>query len=119
MSGNRLTELPAPLFGLTDLLTLNASNNRIRAVSSRIAELKNLCWLYLENNALTSLPDEIGALRRLIWLSLRRNKLSDLAGPLTGSRVKDLCVAGNPLTTNAVARSNLKKALPKTKIFWS
>jgi len=97
-----LTEVPAKVFMIANLRTLDLSHNKIVKIPSRvnalapklkaldlasnklsdlpheICELKELQSLNVSGNALVALPDALGALGKLKTLQLKGNKLGAL-----------------------------------------
>ncbi|MHC4395559.1 MAG: leucine-rich repeat domain-containing protein [Planctomycetota bacterium] len=73
-----LTSLPAEIWELKNLTTLNLGSNNLSSLPAEIGQLKNLTVLWLYNNNLTSLPAEIGQLKNLIELYLYKNKLTSM-----------------------------------------
>jgi Leucine-rich repeat (LRR) protein/GTPase SAR1 family protein len=73
-----LTEIPAEVFDLTWLETLNLSYNKLTSVPESITRLTNLSTLDLSHNLLTSVPESITRLTNLSTLSLSDNQLTSL-----------------------------------------
>jgi Leucine-rich repeat (LRR) protein/GTPase SAR1 family protein len=73
-----LTEIPAEVFDLTWLETLNLSYNKLTSVPESITRLTNLSTLDLSHNLLTSVPESITRLTNLSTLSLSVNQLTSL-----------------------------------------
>ncbi len=88
LRGKKLTEIPAGVFTLKNLLVLNLGKNRIKELPSAIENLKNLQELDLSNNDLTQLPPQIGNLSHLVQLKLNRNEITSL--PVEIGNLKDL-----------------------------
>jgi len=59
LHGMRLTELPEAIASLTQLQTLDLSNNELTELPEAIASLTQLQSLNLWNNQLTELPEAI------------------------------------------------------------
>ena len=57
--GVKLTEIPAEVFQLEQLESLNLSRNKLTEIPESIIELSNLTGLYLGNNPLKHPPLEI------------------------------------------------------------
>jgi internalin A len=73
-----LTTLPSEIGQLSNLETLNLSDNSLRSVPTEIGLLENLRLLSLDNNQLQHLPSEIGNLHltcRGCYLNLAENPL--------------------------------------------
>jgi hypothetical protein len=75
LSNNRLNELPAELGQLTNLETLDLAYNRLTALPAELGQLTNLKMLNLRSNDLTALPAELGRLTNLETLDPRANPL--------------------------------------------
>jgi Leucine-rich repeat (LRR) protein len=78
ISANAFAELPEPIFGMTSLIELRASDNHLTEVPDSIARLTRLRELHLRNNQLTSLPAGVGNLLELREIDLRGNPLIHL-----------------------------------------
>ena len=76
ISDNQLEALPETISELTQLQILDASRNRLEALPDSIGELTQLNRLDLASNRLTSLPDAIGQLAQLQELDISRNDLT-------------------------------------------
>ncbi len=95
----RLTELPESIGQLTQLQSLDLSNNQLTALPKSIGQLTQLRSLVLTNNQLTWLPETIGQLTQLRSLVLTNNKLTKLPksiGRLT--QLQSLDLADHQLT---------------------
>jgi internalin A len=77
-----LTEFPAEILDLQQLLILNLSHNNLTQVPETIGYMKNLTELDLRSNDLTSLPATILNLRNLRGLYLGHNKIQKLPEPI-------------------------------------
>ncbi|CAA0809366.1 Plant intracellular Ras-group-related LRR protein 4 [Striga hermonthica] len=80
--------LPDSIGKLTNLITLDLSENRISALPDTIGALLSLQTLDLHGNMIGDLPETIGNLLSLIRLDLRGNQLKSL--PPTISRLINL-----------------------------
>ncbi|WP_196517490.1 COR domain-containing protein, partial [Nostoc sp. WHI] len=78
LSDNQLSSLPPEIVQLTNLQTLNLSDNQLSSLPPEIVQLTNLQTLNLSDNQLSSLPPEIVQLTNLQTLDLSRNQLSSL-----------------------------------------
>ncbi|XP_074308707.1 plant intracellular Ras-group-related LRR protein 4-like [Silene latifolia] len=78
LSENRIVALPVTLGGLSSLSKLDLHANRINELPESIGELLNLVFLDLRGNNLVKLPPSIGRLIRLEVLDLSSNSLSSL-----------------------------------------
>lgn len=77
LSGIELWDLPYTILQLTQLQSLNLSNNRLTRLLNSLYRLTQLQSLDLHNNQLTSLPYSLGRLTQLKTLDLRHNAFSD------------------------------------------
>ncbi|KAK1267418.1 hypothetical protein QJS04_geneDACA014500 [Acorus gramineus] len=79
---NKLIEkiewLPHSIGKLSNLITLDLSENRIAALPTTIGGLSSLTKLALHSNSLSELPEAIGDLFSLTHLDLRANQLTSL-----------------------------------------
>ena len=99
LSENQLTELPESLFQLTQLQTLDLSENQLTELPESLGQLTQLQTLDLSENQLTELPESLGQLTQLRSLDIRNNQLTslpDCLGQLT--QLQSLNVSGNQLT---------------------
>lgn len=78
----RLTGLPDLLLKITNLESLNVSDNRLTVLPEWIGKFKKLRWLNLSDNQLTSLPESLGQLTQLQSLILSSNQLLSLPDSL-------------------------------------
>ena len=77
LSGIELWDLPYTILQLTQLQSLNLSNNRLPRLLNSLYRLTQLQSLDLSNNRLTALPYSLGRLTQLRALDLRDNAFSD------------------------------------------
>ncbi|ORX70268.1 L domain-like protein [Linderina pennispora] len=83
MPQNNLRELPAALFDLPCLETLNLENNCLENLGHLWPKLKNLRVLFLAGNFIRALPKELGQMERLFFLDVSDNSgLGFLPGDL-------------------------------------
>lgn len=68
--------LPDSLGKLSNLISLDLSENRIVVLPTTIGSLSSLTKLDLHSNRIVQLPDTIGDLHNLLYLDLRGNQLS-------------------------------------------
>ncbi|MFN8433304.1 MAG: COR domain-containing protein [Anaerolineales bacterium] len=97
---SKLTEIPDSLWKLTQLTSLDLSNNQLTALPDSLGQLTQLTKLDLSNNQLTALPDSLGQLTQLTELNLAYNRLTalpDSLGQLT--QLTELDLSRNQLTT--------------------
>ena len=76
LDGNNLTELPAEISDLKELMVLKVSNNQLVGLPTSIQKLNSLRELYMDGNNLTELPAEIGGLGKLRFLFVSGNPLT-------------------------------------------
>lgn len=99
VSNNELTTLPELLGLLTQLQTLKLSRNQITALPESLGQLTMLRALDLSDNELTTLPESLGYLTQLRRLEASRNKLKDVPDSLgETSRLQTLGLSSNWLT---------------------
>ncbi|MBS4169376.1 hypothetical protein NEOC95_000080 [Neochlamydia sp. AcF95] len=97
--GVGLTFLPPEIWQLSQLQTLNLSNNQLTTLSPKIGQLSNLQKLDISNNLLTAIPAEIGQLTKLQKLDSSNNLLTAIPaeiGQLT--KLQKLDSSNNQLT---------------------
>jgi hypothetical protein len=100
LSDNKLTTLPESLGQLTQLQTLNLSDNKLITLPESLGQLTPLQTLNLSDNKLTTLPESLGQLTQLRTLNLSDNNLTTLPeslGQLT--QLQTLNLSDNKLTT--------------------
>ena len=74
VSGNNLTgALPAEIRKMTNLVTLDASDNNLTGIPAEIGQLSKLKSADFSNNDISGLPLELGNLTQLETLDLRGN----------------------------------------------
>ncbi len=78
----KLTIIPAKVFGLEQLEVLNLSNNQLTAVPNAIAQLRKLTSLHLRYNKLTAVTNAIAQLHNLTSLDLSGNQLTAVPGAI-------------------------------------
>src|SRR5262245_34425456 len=86
----RLEHIPAEVFDLADLESLNISGHAITDIPPEIAKLRKLRSLDLSDNLLTDLPMPLFTLQAMEELFLQRNRLVVLDSAVT--RLKNLKV---------------------------
>jgi internalin A len=99
LSNNQLTALPESLGQLTQLQTLDLSYNQLTALLESLGQLTQLRTLNLEHNQLTALPESLGQLSLLQTLDLSSNQLTALPeslGQLT--QLQELRIEANRFT---------------------
>jgi Leucine-rich repeat (LRR) protein/GTPase SAR1 family protein len=96
----KLTEIPAEVFELEWLETLNLGYNQLTSVPESISRLTNLSELYLNSNQLTSVPESITRLTNLSQLDLSYNQLTSVPESITRlTNLSVLDLSYNPLTS--------------------
>ncbi|XP_049386202.1 plant intracellular Ras-group-related LRR protein 4-like [Solanum stenotomum] len=85
---DQLEWIPDSLGKLSNLVTLDLSENRIAVLPTTIGGLSSLQKLDLHGNRIVELPDSIGDLLNLVYLDLNGNNLKTL--PLTLARLTHL-----------------------------
>ena len=98
----KLTELPASLWELTALRTLNLHNNQLTALPEEIGQLTALQTLDLSSTQLTALPESIDQLTALQSLYLYDNRWKGISKLIellmTLPALLSLDLSGNKLT---------------------
>jgi Leucine-rich repeat (LRR) protein len=108
--------VPAMVYRLRRLQTLNMSYNRISNVASEIEQLSQLRELRADNNLLSLFPD-IRALKQLETLNLSNNNLTELPkGILTLQHLKYVNLSGNTISPQDIGA--LMQALPKAQVVY-
>ncbi|GAA5983210.1 hypothetical protein JCM11641_006851 [Rhodosporidiobolus odoratus] len=98
MGGMNLKNLSSALFRYDFLTTLYIPHNALSEIPAAVCKLANLVLLDASSNKLTSLPAELGLLTRLRDLFLFDNHLTSLPPQLgTLHLLETLGVEGNPL----------------------
>ncbi len=100
---HKLNNLPVNLWQVTDLLSLDLSNNQLANLPPEIGQLKNLISLNLSHNKLTELPREIGQLVDLQELILNDNQLTILPDEIGQLINLKLLIVGNEVSGNKLS----------------
>ena len=109
LSDNQLTAVPDAICQLTQLQTLNLSDNQLTAVPDTIGQLTQLQHLNIYKNKLTIIPETIGQLTQLWEIGLGGNQLSvipETIGQL--AQLKNLYLENNQLTNLPVSIAQLE-----------
>jgi GTPase SAR1 family protein len=94
LSNNKLIRFPEWLGQLTQLQTLNLSNNELTALPASLVKLSKLEELDVENNALHAIPSWLGSITSLKRLHLYNNPLAELDASLGGlSELEHFCAS--------------------------
>lgn len=101
---DQLEWIPDSLGKLSNLVTLDLSENRIAVLPTTIGGLSSLQKLDLHGNRIVELPDSVGDLLNLVYLDLSCNNLKAL--PLTLARLTRL--------EEVDLSSNMLSVLPET-----
>ncbi|MCD7472547.1 Plant intracellular Ras-group- LRR protein 4 [Datura stramonium] len=101
---DQLEWIPDSLGKLSNLVTLDLSENRIAVLPATIGGLSSLQKLDLHGNRIVELPDSVGDLLNLVYLDLSGNNLKTL--PLTLARLTRL--------EEVDLSSNMLSVLPET-----
>ncbi|XP_055805502.1 plant intracellular Ras-group-related LRR protein 4-like [Solanum dulcamara] len=101
---DQLEWIPDSLGKLSNLVTLDLSENRIAVLPTTIWGLSSLQKLDLHGNRILELPDSVGDLLNLVYLDLKGNNLKTL--PLTLARLTHL--------EEVDLSSNMLSVLPET-----
>jgi internalin A len=95
----KLAEVPAEVFELVQLESLNLSYNQLTQVPETITRLQNLTYLRLSYNQLTEVPESITRLQNLAYLDLSGTQLTQVPESIT--RLQNLAyldLSGTQLT---------------------
>lgn len=117
LSNNSIKSLPSQMGNMTKLTVLKIDNNALEG--SLIGELRKMSQLQtldVSDNKMTGIPAEIGQLRKLQTLDYSNNDITGIPNELAdlSGNLKQLDLSGNPLTQAQIAK--LKTALPNTTI---
>ncbi len=100
LSDNQLSQLPKNIDLLTNLESLELNDNQLNTLSIEVTKLFNLKSLKIARNWLTSLPPEIGQLKNLTELLINSNQLNKLPVELGFlSQLEHLDLNTNKLTS--------------------
>ncbi len=119
LSRNKIRELPPEIASLKNLWKLDVSSNKLENLPSEIGQLTNLRELIISRNDILELPVEMGLLMQLEYLDLYSNYIIELPSSMYNLRntLKVLDMRG--ISMNKFEHDQVKKLLPKTKIFLS
>lgn len=116
--GMGLTEIPELLTQLTQLKSLDLSDNQISSIPDSIAQLSQLRDLSLGDNQISSIPDSIGQLSQLQDLSLRGNKISSIPNSIAQlSHLQMLHLGTNQI--NSIPDSIMQLSRLRELYLWS
>ena len=100
LSGNEISEFPAPLTKLSALEYLNLDHNALTLLPSPVAGLTGIKWLRLNHNRIAALPDEMSAMRNIRKLYLRGNSFTNFPEViLTMTSLEELDLGDNKIAT--------------------
>ncbi|XP_076459454.1 malignant fibrous histiocytoma-amplified sequence 1 homolog [Babylonia areolata] len=100
LSDNFFTEIPEEVLGLGHLTTLNMQRNALLRLPDNLFQLQNLSHLELSENYLETLPAAVGSLSSLIHLGLDRNRLTEIPDELCQvTSLVSLAVSSNQLSS--------------------
>jgi Leucine-rich repeat (LRR) protein len=108
LSHNRLSLIPAFVFRLKTLHSLNMSNNSLVRVSDHLTELVNLEVLDLWRNNLNVVPFIVYKLKRIRKVDLSNNKIVSVQPWMLDGPIK-IDLFGNPLVLTEVMNEKTKK----------
>ena len=100
-------KIPEELFQLTNMKSLNLSDNHLTEIPDEISKLTNLEVLILNNNQLKDLPESLGNLKKIKRLYLDLNlfeKLPDCIFTLTN--LEKIYFRGNPVILHGNPNTN-------------
>jgi tetratricopeptide (TPR) repeat protein len=106
---NKMTAFSEKFGKITTLISLDLSSNKITTVSPVIGKLVYLSDLNLNKNQIKELPYEFGNLKNIKTLTLRQNGLTTFPKSIAMlASLENLDLALNPLTSLPVEIANLK-----------
>jgi hypothetical protein len=109
-SDNKLTELPRQIGKLSQLQSLHCNNNQLTSLPAEIGQLSQLQSLHCNKNQLTSLPAEIGQLSQLQSLHCYNNRLMSLPAEIGKlSKLESMNVYSNRFVRLPLSLASLKK----------
>ncbi|KAL6075956.1 PPM-type phosphatase domain-containing protein [Balamuthia mandrillaris] len=97
LTSNRLTELPADIANLYGLTSLRVGDNQLTKLPEELAHLESLQTLEAFCNQLTEVPEQLGQLYNLEVLFLAYNKIKALPDLSALEQLRELFISGNPL----------------------
>ena len=115
LSDNFFTEIPEEVCGLCRLTTLIMQRNALLRVPDNLFQLRYLDHLEFSENYLERLPAAVGNLKRLTYLGLDRNRLTEIPDELCKvTSLVTVVLGSNQLTSlpeNIYLLSNLRELL--------
>jgi Leucine-rich repeat (LRR) protein len=78
----KLTEFPADIAKLTNLMVLYLDSNEIKTIPSFIKDLKKLRFISMTDNQITELPPELFELSDLRFIYLNNNKIEGISSKI-------------------------------------
>lgn len=115
---NRITEIPAEIEKLRLLQEISFNNNKIRRIPPQIGKLKNLRYIHMNRNLIEEVPDEIGQLFNLEELHLWDNEIGVISDDIRFcSSLRMLELRG--ILFSSEQQKHVIELLPYTKVFFS
>ena len=100
LSDNFFTEIPEEVLGLSHLISLNMQRNALLRLPDNLFQLQNLSHLEFSENYLETLPGLVGNLSNLTYLGLDRNRLTEIPEELcNASSLVTLALGSNQLAS--------------------
>lgn len=97
LKGKNLTDFPLDICSLTNLQTLDISDNRLKIFPPEIQGLSNLVQIEASNNQIESIPPEIGKLKNLKRLFLQNNPIQQIPSSIKNLKLEQLDIRGSKL----------------------
>lgn len=114
----RITSLPEEIALLSNMEILKLGGNNITSLPTSIGNLSKLSVLHIYGNNLTSLPSSLGNLTQLKEIDARTNNIRSLPDSLANLKdtLEVLYLGGNPIPLGDHDR--IRSMLPHTKIYF-
>ncbi|KAK1323771.1 hypothetical protein QJS10_CPA02g01020 [Acorus calamus] len=120
LSRNPIHDIGVSLAKAKSLTKLSLAHCKIQSIGSSIMSCSNLKEVRLSHNEITSLPVELSQNTKLRNLDLGNNlisRFSELKVISSLQSLKNLNLFGNPIAQNDKLAKEVKKLLPKLKVF--
>ncbi|PWA89851.1 leucine-rich repeat domain, L domain-like protein [Artemisia annua] len=120
LSKNPIQKIGESLVKVNSITKLSLSNCKIQAIDSSIKSCTELRELRLAHNEIRTLPSELTRNTKIQNLDLGNNLIlrwSDLKVLSSLGNLKNLNLAGNPVTEKDVTIKKIKKLVPSLQIF--